>query len=421
MRQMTRIGTLLLIAIVVGFGTVPAVQAQETADLALTKTLFTGGSIYAGDQVIWNLTLTNNGPDGATGIQVTEDMTGLGESTLDLIEAGEGSTYADPVWAVPVLGNGETATLNLTLTLAGNGDLENRASITAADQEDPDETNNQVSSPLAVGQSLTAEIDVKPETMNLGSRGLFTVFIHLGEDYPLGEITLGEEGITCNGATPKKIHVNQKDGGTLMIKYRRQDLTVPEPDPEPDTETATGEEVAEEEEDTDTGETLTITCEGTILAGGETVEVTGSDTVRITGEKKKGLDALLAGFLDTVLPLDEESEDGTDDGTATATDTTTPALDQDRNRGQLKKGGGDQVCTGDCTAADTPTPKGNGKKAGASDDDTVTGSQGKGNQGNGNQAVNPDDTTVPPTTGIGNGKGNGNSGEKEKGTGNGKK
>jgi len=402
MKQITRIGALLLLAIVLGFGAVP-VQAQGTADLALEKTLQTDGPFFAGDPVVWILTLANLGPDDATNVAVTEDLSGLGEYTLGDPDASDGTTYTDPVWSVPMLASGSSVTLTLTTTLASDGEKTNQAAITAADQEDPNGENNEASKSTGVGESFTAEIEVKPETLNLGSRGIFTVFIRFGEDYPLGEIELEEDDLLCNGATPKKIHVNQKDGGTLMAKFRRQDLSVPEPDTEP------GEDAATDEEVTSGEETLTITCEGTILAGGETVKFTGSDTVRVTGEKKKGLDAFLAGFLDTVLPVDDETDDEAP-GDTTTTGTPTPLRDRERNRVQLKDGDGDQDCTGDCPgctgecgAAETPGSKGNGKKAGMSDDDTVTGSQGTGNQGNGN------------------GQGNSNRPDKEKGNANGRK
>jgi hypothetical protein len=387
MKQYTRIGALLLIAIALGFGAVPAVQAQETADLALIKALQTEGPIFAGDQVVWVLTLTNNGPAEATGIQVTEDMSGLGEYTLDGSEASEGTAYEDPVWSIPALPNSASATLTLTTTVAEDGERENRAEISGMDQEDTDLTNNEGSASTGVSPSTIVEITVKPETLNLRSRGVFTVFIRFGEDYPLQEINLGESSLVCNGAKPKRLQVTQKDGGTVVAKYRRQDLV-----------------------DVVAGEEITITCEGMILFGEETVKVTGSDTIRVIGEKKKGLDAFLAGILDTVLPLEDETEEAAAEN-VTAAATPTPGLEQARNRGQLKKGNGDPVCTGDCSAADAPGTQGNGRMAGTLDDDTVTGSQGKGNQGNGKNA----------DTGNGNGKGNSNSPDMEKGNSKGKK
>ena len=419
----TRIMMLLLIAIALGFGAVPAVQAQGTADLALDKVLLqTGEPVFAGDQVIWNLTLTNNGPDDATGIQVTEDMSGLGIFTLDRVEAGEDTTYDNSVWSIPALASGAYTTLNLTTTVQGDGEMVNSAAVTAMDQEDPDPRNDQASASTGVGPSTTAEITVKPETLNLKSRGVFTVFIKFGEDYPLDAIDLEASSLVCNGAEPKRLKVTQKDGGMVVAKYRRQDLV----------DMAPGEEV-------------TITCEGTFLIGEETVKVTGSDTIRVIGEKKKGLDAVLAGVLDTVLPLDDGTKEAAEDDGAT-TATPTPVKEQVRDRNQREKGNenGDlnrirartecsgectectgecPGCTGDCSASDAAGTQGNGKKAGTPDDDAVTGSQG-----NGNKAGTPDDDTVTGSqgngnqadTGNGNGRGNSNPQDKEKGNGRGK-
>ena len=391
----TRIMTLLLIAIALGFGAIPAVQALEPADLALAKALQTEGPFYAGDQVVWVLTLTNNGPAEATDIVVTEDLTGIGEYTLGEVTASAGTfdpsggtDEAHPIWSIPALANGATATLTLPTTVVEEGDKENSAAVTAL-EDDLVPENNQASASTGVGPSTTAEIIVKPETLNLGSRGVFTVFIKFGEDYPVEEIDLGASSLVCNGAASQKLRVTQKDGGMVMAKFRRLDLDEMEP-----------------------GDEVTIACEGTISSGGETVGVTGEDTIRVIGKKKTGLDAFLTGILDTILPLDDETEEGADgDATTTAT-TTTPAREQDRNRGQLKKasGDGEPECTGDCSTADSQGTKGNGKKAGASDDDTVTDSQGKGNHGNDKNEG----------TGNGNGKGNSNPPEMENGNGKGK-
>jgi hypothetical protein len=436
MRYTTRIGVLLLIVLALGFGAIPAVQALESADLELVKTLDTDGQIFAGDQVVWILTLTNKGPDEATTIVVTEDLTGLGEYTLDghVASAGtfdpSGGVDEDhPVWSINSLAVNGVATLTLTTTIAAEGDPVNSASVTAT-EEDPVPGNNDDSASAGVGASITAEIDVKPETLNLGSRGVITVFIRFEGDYNPNDVNLEESLLVCNGAQAEKLHVNQKNGGTLMAKFRRLDLEVPEPDTEPGDDDTAGDGTTDEEDaedETSDGEkTLTITCEGTIQFGDETVEVSGIDTVRVTGEKKKGLGALLARFLDRVLPIDDETDEAAETGTA----TPTPDPEQARNRNQQEKGKengdlnrirdrtectGDECpgCTGDCSTAPTLNSQGNGKKSGTSDDTTATGSQG-----NGKGAGTTDDTTATGSQGNGN-QGNGNSNQADSGNGRG--
>ena len=112
------------------------------ADLELTKeeTSFTrhdDGSVSA----TFTLLLVNNGPNDATGVEVTDSM----EEGLQYVShAASQGTYApaEGVWTVGDLGNGDTATLTLTVFAADTGEngLLNTAEVTASDQVDPDST-----------------------------------------------------------------------------------------------------------------------------------------------------------------------------------------------------------------------------------------------------------------------------------------
>ncbi|HMA04570.1 MAG TPA: DUF11 domain-containing protein [Methanomicrobiales archaeon] len=360
-----------------------ATITAEAADLELTKTLFNTGPIFAGDQVIWNITLTNQGTAGVTDIVVTEDPSALGDFTLVRAEASAGSAFDDATntWTIDSLaGNGATATLNLTMTLAEDaiaGELKNCAKITSPAQagSEPVCTSGETS------PTVKLDVTIKPETLNLKSRGVFTAFIRLAGDTSQEGITLRDiSSITCGGAPSTKVKMNQKAGGTLMAKFRRQSL---------------GKDVV-------AGETVEIVCNGTVTKGGETVKVIGSDTIRVIGEKKTGLDAFFSDILDTVAPLDEVGE-GTDETSTSPTATPTVSPDQNQNRGQLKKQERNQdgSCTENCATGNSKNIKGNnGKKSASDDEDDQADTQGQGNQGNGN----------------GNGKGNK---DKEKGQGNG--
>jgi hypothetical protein len=88
---------------------------------------------------------------------------------------------------------------------------------------------------------------VVPKTLNVKSQGIMTIFIGLtdsirsllgidseasGKDLrtAVGELNSGDltlEGIDGD-AEPTKIHVNMKDGGTLMLKFKRPDLKLKE-------------------------------------------------------------------------------------------------------------------------------------------------------------------------------------------------
>ncbi len=393
MTQYARIGAILFIALALWGSAVSAVHAEDTdggsttvtaEDLQLTKTLKTGGSLFAGDEAVWEITIRNNADVTAENVQVTEDLGGslvLSENGADPHEG----TYEGSVWTIDELLPHESATLTLTTTVAEDaevGKLENCVKITSpapAQGIEPVPVCTSGKTSPTVGLDVT----IKPETLNLKSRGVFTVFIRFSEEttaYSFEDLSLLE----CGGAPPEKLHVNQKDGGTLMAKYRRQQLK----------EVAAGEEV-------------TITCEVTLTSDGESVKFAGSDTLRVIGEKKKGLDAFFSGILDTILPVGDEGDEVAEDQATTPTATDTPAL----NRGQLKKQERNQdgSCTENCDGAGPQDTRGNGKKAGT--DDSVTGSDEKGNQGKGNDN-NADN---------GDGKGNGNKPDKNKGNSNNKK
>ncbi len=387
MTQYARMGVILLTIMALWGGAVSAVQAQ--ADLKLTKELLSDGPLFAGDQADWRVTLTNSGDEPATDIEV-KDILG---DFLTLIEAVPGSGTnietkdAEVSWFIEDLAAEQFATLDVKTTVTDNavaGEIENCAEIVTST---PVQATDPVCAGAEVSPTVSLDVTIKPETLNLKSRGVFTVFIRFSEEtdeYSFADLSKLE----CSGAEPQKLQVTQKDGGTLMAKDRRQDLV----------DVAAGEEV-------------TITCEVTLTSDGESVKFAGSDTLRVIGEKKKGLDAFFAGILDTVLPVEDEGDEQAGDQAITTTPTPTATTTPVQNRGQLKKQerSQDGSCTENCDGAGQQDSRGNGKKAGT--DDTVTGSGEKGNNGKGNG--NNADT--------GNGNGNGNKPDTEKGNGKNKK
>jgi hypothetical protein len=92
--------------------------------------------------------------------------------------------------------------------------------------------------------ALTLEdAKVVPKTLNVKSQGIMTIFIGLtdsirsllgidseasGKDLRTAVGELDGENLTFEGAEPTKIHVNMKDGGTLMLKFKRPELNLKE-------------------------------------------------------------------------------------------------------------------------------------------------------------------------------------------------
>ncbi len=81
---------------------------------------------------------------------------------------------------------------------------------------DSDEAEVQLSvDPVNIG-----EVTIKPETLNLKSNGIFTVFLNVADLYEAGELT----DVMIAGAEVERTHFCMKDGGTYILKFRRQDL-----------------------------------------------------------------------------------------------------------------------------------------------------------------------------------------------------
>ena len=114
---------------------------QLVSDLELTKTVDEAAPLV-GDDVIFTLTVTNNGPNDATGIQVTDVL----PSGYSYVSDDSGAYVSGTgVWTVPNLsattGN-NTATINITATVLATGVYNNSAEVTAATNFDPNSTPN---------------------------------------------------------------------------------------------------------------------------------------------------------------------------------------------------------------------------------------------------------------------------------------
>ena len=66
----------------------------------------------------------------------------------------------------------------------------------------------------------SVDIEIKPETLNLNSKGLFTAFIDLPE--PLDEEDINISTVFCEGAPA--VDAMMADDSKLIVKFDREDL-----------------------------------------------------------------------------------------------------------------------------------------------------------------------------------------------------
>jgi uncharacterized repeat protein (TIGR01451 family) len=118
------------------------------ADLSVTKTgglapggdLDNSGSLTVGDLVLFTVTVSNAGPDFATGVQLVDQLAAGYTYASD----DSGGTYnsSTGLWNVGVVAPGTTQTLHITASVNPSGPYSNTAQVTASDQFDPNSTPN---------------------------------------------------------------------------------------------------------------------------------------------------------------------------------------------------------------------------------------------------------------------------------------
>ncbi|MDO6760812.1 gliding motility-associated C-terminal domain-containing protein [Tamlana sp. 2_MG-2023] len=115
---------------------------QLSADLSLTKTIANGNtSPLVGDQITFQIAVTNDGPQNATGVEVT-DLLPSGFTYVSSIMTSGTYDSTSGIWNTGMVNNGATETLSIIALVNATGNYENIAEVTASDIADPDSTPN---------------------------------------------------------------------------------------------------------------------------------------------------------------------------------------------------------------------------------------------------------------------------------------
>ncbi len=135
---------------------------QPDADLEVTKS-----GAAAGDQITWTITVTNNGPDDATGVVVTDPL----DPCTTFVSDDCGGVDVPPwTWNVGALANGASATCNVLVDASACpvGTVNNTATA-AGNENDPTPANNTATTTVDVGSVL--------EIPTLGRAGLLLLLL----------------------------------------------------------------------------------------------------------------------------------------------------------------------------------------------------------------------------------------------------
>jgi len=151
-------------------------DVAAAADIAIDKVV-DDGAPTVGDTITFTITATNNGPDAATGVTVTDPLpAGL---TFVSATASQGAYVAGTgVWTVGTLANGATATLDIQATVDVDTGIVNTATYSGGDVDDPDSTND--SDSATVGPVAAADLVVAktgPASVTAGGNVTYTVVV----------------------------------------------------------------------------------------------------------------------------------------------------------------------------------------------------------------------------------------------------
>ncbi len=194
----------------------PTVKTQDfanTADLSITKTV-DDSTPTVGQNVVYNITLSNAGPGAGNNIVVTDLLPAGLTHVSNTPSAGTSYNSGTGIWTVPSLDSGANATLAITATVTALGLNTNTAEVTDADEFDPDSTpNNQVGTEddqasvnvTATQIDLSLSKTVNSATPNVGQNVTFTLTAtNAGPDAATG-VTVSDllpAGLTFVSATP---------------------------------------------------------------------------------------------------------------------------------------------------------------------------------------------------------------------------
>lgn len=132
---------------------------KQPADLSLTKTA-NRMSANVGDAVKFTLTIRNDGPGNVTDVTV-KDYLPAGFTYVSNAPSQGSYASGTGVWSVGNLNNGQSATLELNVTVTATAAYTNYAQITASSLPDPDSTpNNRPAGPPVEDDEAQATVTV---------------------------------------------------------------------------------------------------------------------------------------------------------------------------------------------------------------------------------------------------------------------
>ena len=184
----------------------------EQADLSITKT-DSADPVATGATLTYTLTISNGGPDAATGVVVNDNLPA--NTTFQSATPSQGSCGSSGQNVSCTLGtiaSGANATVQIQVTADAPGTLTNNAS-TSSDTPDPDNSNNNATETTVVDTAGPEQVDLSivktdsPDPVRRGNDLLYTLTIgNAGPDTATGVVVNDSlpSSVTINSVTPSQ-------------------------------------------------------------------------------------------------------------------------------------------------------------------------------------------------------------------------
>jgi uncharacterized repeat protein (TIGR01451 family) len=150
--------------------------ANQAADIAVTKTVDNANPNFMGT-VNFTVNVTNNGPDGATGVAV-DDLLPSGFSFLSAVVSHGSYNSTTGLWSVGDLVDGASATLTLVAQVLGHNETLTNTANGSSDMYDWDMSNNAASASVDVPPAVDIGVDkrVSNDHPSVGDTVTWTIF-----------------------------------------------------------------------------------------------------------------------------------------------------------------------------------------------------------------------------------------------------
>ncbi|MCL2115649.1 MAG: DUF11 domain-containing protein, partial [Methanobrevibacter sp.] len=167
------------------------ITVPRTANVTVTKFSNVTGNVTVGTSVLYTIRVTNNGPDNATDVNVTDVL----DSRLTFVSASSPSyNPVTGIWSIGTLNVGVTLELNITVIVSGTGQIVNVANVSINEvnigNNSTDGNNSTVNVPASVNITITKNSNVTSNVI-VGDLVSYTItVVNNGPDNATGLVVI---------------------------------------------------------------------------------------------------------------------------------------------------------------------------------------------------------------------------------------